>query len=79
MIRGQALRLHLPAMSGFIAAWSFEVQIQTLFRAEAVYPFMIIAQTLTPEHLVYPARSVVNSHFCDLTDSQAQSAVIGSN
>jgi hypothetical protein len=79
VIRIQALGLRLPALSGFIAAWPFEAQRQTLFTVETVYPFAIIAPALTPEHHVYPAISVVNSRFGDLTDTQAQCAVIGSN
>jgi hypothetical protein len=79
VIRIQTLRLPLPALCGFIAAWPFKAQRQTLFTVEAVDAFVIVAPALTPEHHVYPAVSVVNSRFGDLTDTQAQRAVIGSN
>ncbi len=71
--------LHFRRFAKYVTAWPFEAQRQTLFTVEAVYPFVIIAPALRPEHHVYPAISVVNSRFGDLTDSQAQCAVIGSN
>ena len=79
MIRIQTLRLRLPALGRFIAAWPFEGQRQTLFTVEAVDAFVIVAPALMSEHHVYAAVTVMHPGFGDLADAQAQRTVIGSN
>lgn len=65
----QTLRLRLPALGRFIAAWPFEAQRQTLLTVEAVDSFVIIAPAFPPEHHVYPAVPVMNPGFGYLTDA----------
>lgn len=69
VIRIQTLRLRLPALGRFIAAWPFEAQRQTLLKVEAVDSFMIIAPAFPPERHVYPAVPVMAPGSGYLTDA----------